>query len=301
MTAMSALRAQPAGLDGGAAPREPTHPEPVARDFGAFEKAWCLGARRSADVVDTAALDHLTARLETGRHAYLSLDVFDTLLLRNDKCERRRFWEIAGRWETLLPKTRRPVGQMDLYLARLRAAQICYSCGPIRNATQEGRLDNLVGVTLSLLNLPSELQPAFVTTELAYEAENLVPNPLIVALVEQHRRRGGQIVLLSDMYVAGADIHALILKLGIGDIAPHIYSSADNTLNKRTGTIFGPVANALGIKPGGVLHIGDSFHSDYVMPLRCGWAAQHLPVPLEEERARARDLSAFLDLVAGAE
>lgn len=301
MTAMSALRAQPAGPDGGAAPRGPTLPEPVARDFGAFEKAYYLGRRRPADAVDAAALDHLTARLEAERPAYLSLDVFDTLLLRNDKCERRRFWEIAGRWEALLPKTRRPVGQMDLYLARRRAAQICYSCGPIRNATQEGRLDNLVGVTLSLLNLPAELQQEFVRTELSYEAENLFPNPLIVALVEQHRRRGGRVVLLSDMYVSGADIHALVLKLGVGDIAPNIYSSADNTLNKRTGTIFGPVANALGVKPGQILHVGDNFHSDYAMPRRSGWAAQHLPVPLEEERLRERDLNAFLESVAGAE
>ncbi|MDB5446070.1 MAG: hypothetical protein JWQ97_1387 [Phenylobacterium sp.] len=303
MTDMSALRVRPSSIPPGEAGPAPamTHPDPMPRVFGQFERDYYEGGTRPGDVVDAKTFDYLADRLHEGRYPFLSLDVFDTLLLRNDKCERRRFWEIAERWEKLLPLCSGPTSCMDLYLARVRAAEICYSCGPILASTQEGRLDSLVGVMLSLLNLPQDLLGEFMSAELAYEAENLTPNPVIVSLVEQHRRNGGDVMLLSDMYVSGAQIHGMLRHFGIGDISAHIYSSADSTVNKRSGTIFGPAARAIGADPREIFHIGDNYTSDFAMPRLSGWAAQHLPVPLCEERLRERDLRTFLETIAGVE
>jgi predicted HAD superfamily hydrolase len=277
------------------------YPEPAPSAFGAFERSYYEGGPRPADTVDAAALEHLTGRLREAEYAYLSLDVFDTLLLRNSKCESRRFWEIAERWKALLPRSFRAISRDDLYAARLRAAEIAYSCGPILNSTQEGRLDSLVGVTLALTKLPSDLQAQFISAELAYEGENTLSNPLILSLVSAHRQAGGRIVLLSDMYMSASEIYRLLCAHGIGDVPDRLFTSAETTVNKRTGTIFGPVARALGVDAAAIFHVGDSFQSDFFMPRFHGWAAQHLPIPLHEERLRDGDLRAFRDTVTGFE
>ena len=299
MTDVSLVAARAAGADAGQRlqPDRARLPEPVVQAFGAFERGQYEGPGRPRDVVDAVAFDHLMKRLEEGRHPVLSLDVFDTLLLRNDKCERRRFWEIAGRWESSAAEAGHRVDVLDLYLARLRAAQISYSCGPIVASTQEGRLDSLIGITLSLVGLPESLVSAFMKAELAYEAENLAPNPVLVALAEKHRGVGGRVMLLSDMYVPGEKIHQLLHGFGIGAISEHIYSSADSTVNKRSGTMFAPAARAIGASPEEILHLGDNYIADYAMPRQRGWAAQHLPVPLVEERAREQDLRDFSAMI----
>lgn len=275
--------------------------DPVPSAFGTFESRYYRGEARCQNVADPLALDHLLGRLDEKSYGFLSLDVFDTLMLRNGKCERRRFWEIAERWRQQLPAGSHGVGVLDLYLARLRAAQVSYSCGPILGGTQEGRLDSLVGVTLALLKLPQTLAPSFMAIELEYEVENLAPNPLVLKLLEQYARQGGQVMLLSDMYLAGEQIHWIISRFGLSDVAPYIYSSADCSVNKRSGTVFGVAAREHRLPPGEFFHIGDNFHSDFSMPRLAGWAAQHLPIPLCEERAREHDERSFLDSIDGAE
>lgn len=274
---------------------------PVASPFGSFERDYFLGDARSRDIADPIAVDYLLGRLSERRYAILSLDVFDTLMLRNEKCERRRFWEIAERWRQKLPAGSRGIEVSDLYRARLRAAEISYSCGPIVAATQEGRLDSLIGVALSLLKLPNGLVSSFMTIELEYEAENLAPNPLILSVLGEYARQEGRVMLLSDMYLAGAQIYSIICQFGLKDIAPYVYSSADITLNKRSGTIFAPAAQNLGVRGSDILHIGDNFQSDFAMPRLSGWAAQHLPIPLCEERLREGDERDFSARVAGAD
>ena len=279
----------------------PLRPVPVPSAFGAFERRYYLGEARSPDAACGFALDHLRGRLGEKRYVILSLDVFDTLMLRNAKCERRRFWEIAERWQALLPAECRHVEVMDMYLARLRAAQISYSCGPIVAGTQEGRLDNLTGVILSLLKLPQSLLPAFMSAEIDYEAENLAPNPLILELLNDYAQQDGRVMLLSDMYLSGVQIHSIISKFGMANVAPYVYSSADVSINKRSGTIFGPAAHNLRVNPSDILHIGDNFNSDFAMARRAGCAAQHLPIPRCEELLREGDERQFLEGIGGAD
>jgi FMN phosphatase YigB (HAD superfamily) len=280
-------RAPPAEVSGRATP--------VLSTFGSFERQYYLGAARGSDVADPVALDHLLARLDEKSYAVLSVDVFDTLMLRNGKCERRRFWEIAERWRRELPPKSRGPDVLDLYLARLRAAQICYTCGPIAAGTQEGRLDNIIGTILSLLNLPRDLVPKFMDIELEYDGENLTPNPLVLAMLEAYGGQGGRVMLLSDMYLSGSQIYEIMCKFDLGGVAPYIYSSADITLNKRSGTIFIPAAQNLGVAAADILHVGDNFIPDVAMPRLAGWAAQHLPVPACEERIREADERAFAE------
>jgi hypothetical protein len=279
----------------------PARPDPAPSTFGSFESRYYRGEARSETVADSFALDHLLGRLDEKAYGFLSLDVFDTLMLRNGKCERRRFWEIAERWRQQLPVDAQGVEVLDLYLARVRAAQVSYSCGPILSGTQEGRLDSLVGVALSLLKLPQTLAPSFMAIELEYEVENLAANPLVLKVLEHYARQDGQVMLLSDMYLAGEQIHWIISQFGLGDVAPYIYSSADCSVNKRSGTVFGVAAREHRLAPGEFFHIGDNFHSDFSMPRLAGWAAQHLPIPLCEERTRERDERSFLDSIDGAD
>ncbi|MFL5298128.1 MAG: HAD family hydrolase [Phenylobacterium sp.] len=271
-------------------------PAPVVRPFGEFERRYYEEEERSAKVAPEWALDHLTKALDQSGAKCLSLDVFDTLLLRNGKSERRRFWEISGLWADWLSQAGcAPKAQVeDVFKARLRAAQICYSCGPLVLSTQEGRLDNIVEISLSLLGLPPTEAAKLAELEILYEADNTTLNPLVAELVAHYRETGGSVILVSDMYMPAREIVELLRLRGLPeDYADRIFSSADTVVNKRTGTIFNDIAGKLGLEPETFFHVGDNFRSDYAMPRLFGWAAQHLPIPWAEEHLRAKDEQVF--------
>jgi FMN phosphatase YigB (HAD superfamily) len=58
-----------------------------------------------------------------------------------------------------------------------------------------------------------------------------------------------------------------------------LISTADERVNKRSGTIFPRLMAQMDVPAAGFLHMGDSFTSDFRKPLEAGWAARHLPVP----------------------
>jgi predicted HAD superfamily hydrolase len=144
------------------------------------------------------------------------------------------------------------------------------------------------------VGLPPADADALIRIEIDYEAQNTRPNPLIQALVAEHRAGGGKVVLVSDMYIRGADIARLLAQhAGTAELADAIFSSADTVVNKRTGTIFNGIANHLAAAPADFFHIGDNFVADYAMPRSAGWNAQHLPIPRSEELRREEDRRLF--------
>lgn len=211
----------------------------------------------------------------------LSLDVFDTALLRGPQCEARRFWSMA---EAFSMRLEGAVPAEDIFLARALAADAGYAIGRPVEGAREGRLEGIARTVCGLIGRPGAAD-AFIETELGWERDSLTANALVADLAKALPEL--RIVFLSDMYIEGPRIARLIGEL-LRVKEPWVMSSADGHGAKRTGTLFRAAADALGVAPEEILHLGDSLTADYRMAKAAGAAALHLPLPdAETERRRA--------------
>lgn len=254
----------------------------MASDVGKFERSLYQATDfneffSSSDAVALGAkLREMLEEVEV-----LSLDVFDTVLLRDGQSELKRFADIAERFcSSLTPTTHKGISTAACLAARITAAQVAYSHSPMVEGTLEGRLADIAQNMMIALRLPIELADKWIDTELTVEAEQLRLSPFIDALISDAVSGGKRVIFVSDMYLDALQIQRLLLACDCDmSRVEALVSSADTTKNKRSGTIFSHLQELLGFSSNEVLHLGDSFTSDVRQPIRAGWAARHLPVP----------------------
>ncbi|MEE4119986.1 MAG: hypothetical protein V2I65_13295 [Paracoccaceae bacterium] len=247
-------------------------------------------ADRAALFADRGFAARLSDRLETickGRAA-LSLDVFDTLLLRDGSSEITRFCEIADRMaRTAADRMGREVRTVDALVARHLGTRATYRAGPTAQGCREGSLTELHRTASRLLAGDDRLTEAFVAAELDVEEGRLSPNPALLAQIDRMREAGRQVVLITDMYMHAEHVADLLARHGIApDRYDRLFSSADTRVSKASGLIFPLVETALGLPPTAFVHAGDSLQGDFAQPARRGWAALHLPLSRAELAAR---------------
>ena len=265
--------------------------KPVRLEFGQIEREVSRVESRIRYVAEQQA--SLSKRLlqvyEASGCSVLSLDVFDTLLLRNDKSEAQRYFEIAERSADILQCGR---SAEDVYLSRFLGMDISYRARREVDTCREGSLDEVLRSTKVQLGLTSQEVARLKEIEIEYEAENLVANGALVDLAETVRREGSKVILLSDMYLDGETISTLVKRV-VGNAAfiDRVFSSADTIVSKRSGRIFSLVEESLERKPSDFFHLGDNRLSDVVRPVQAGWRAMHLPVSDQEEARRSQSLS----------
>jgi FMN phosphatase YigB (HAD superfamily) len=228
-----------------------------------------------------AALDDMLGAAD-GAPGVLSLDVFDTLLLRDGSSELRRFGEIGARMAAIAGQGTQAV---DAFVARHLGTRASYRAGPRVDGCGEGSLREIHDTAARILGLPVSVVPDFIEAELCCETGHVHPNTLLVSYIRRHQARGGRTVLVSDMYMHADQIAELLARSGIRpDLYDAIYSSADTKVSKASGGIFDRVAEAATAPI--VVHVGDSLRGDFLNPRAHGWQAMLLPVPdaLREER-----------------
>jgi FMN phosphatase YigB (HAD superfamily) len=235
--------------------------------------------------------DSLDSRLKRGTAGVLSLDVFDTLVLRDDKSELRRFWEIAGEVARSINETGdRGVSPADALSARYLATLASYRASmPVRGC-REGSLTEIHALSSVLLTAGQEFVDKFVAIELEYEAQRVTPNRLLLEYAERHRSMGGRVILVTDMYMHADHVRQLLRNVGVPDgLFTLVISSADEKVSKASGGIFSIIERKLGACPKSFLHVGDSLVGDYLRPRTRGWSAFLLPISQEERRLRRQD------------
>ena len=261
--------------------------------FDGIETALTAAADRAALFADPAFAARLQARLDAlaeGR-AVLSLDVFDTLLLRDRSSELTRFHEIAGRMAGIAGQALgREVRPVDALLARHLGTRATYRAAPTLQGAREGSARELHRTASRLLAGDDRLAGAFLAAELDVEETRVAPNPFLAGYLARFRARGGTAILITDMYLHAEHVADLLARHGIGPASyDGLFSSADTRVSKASGQLFAHVAEALGRAPEAFLHVGDSLTGDFANPIRAGWAAQHLPLAEAELSARRED------------
>lgn len=230
----------------------------------------------------------------------LSLDVFDTVLLRDDSSELTRFIEIGACMVNVLRgshsdpmkalNTRRSSEEIDAFLARQMGTKATYRAREKVQGCREGSLDEIHAVSSSILTGTRDFRQKFIECEIDYEASRLTVNWPILQYATRILRDGGKVILLSDMYMSSNDIISLLKKLKVDtSIFDLILSSSDISISKASGRIFSEVERRLELSNKSFVHVGDSLNGDYKRPKENGWQALHLPVSTPELHRRRDD------------
>ena len=105
------------------------------------------------------------------------------------------------------------------------------------------------------------------TAELAAEADALVADRELLALVREQAEAGRRMVVVSDTYLGPGDLASLLTGAGYPDRAfERIFVSSSYGVSKSVG-LFEAVVDELAIHPTRLLHVGDNVGAD-VTPLR---------------------------------
>lgn len=226
---------------------------------------------RLTEAIDRIVRDH-SIRL-------LSVDVFDTLLLRGTRPEMARFARVAGMQAQALAARGIAVEADALYAARMIAARTAYRVIRTVEGEREGHLDLIFAMVARALDLDSGLVPVLAEVEFASELDELVGNVALAETLMRHRAAGCRVVFASDMYLPEATIAGLIARKLPALELDGGYSSADHGVTKRGGGLFRVVMAGEGMEPGQILHMGDSALADVATPRAMGIHVLHTPRP----------------------
>lgn len=275
----------------------PSYPTPEVYYFSEHTLVDPSERDRTANSEDEAAIERLRQAL-SGRQV-LSLDVFDTLFVRNSKPEAVRYWE----WSQEVAKqlSANPDEQdalaMEICFARAEGLELSYRTRPRRNGCGEGSIREVHRHVCGVVTQANQSEEILLETELRLEAENLKLNPTFLVSIRNFTDQGGNVILVSDMYLHSEDISWLVNKLLTDDakLISKIYSSADHIYSKRSGRIFQEIADDLDLPADAFLHVGDSFEGDVYQARKAGWTALHYPVSSSELVERTGGLKKFIE------
>lgn len=180
---------------------------------------------------------------EASRHDVISLDVFDTVLMR-------KFLEPAGVFR--LVERRAGLGE-DFSSERKAAEKYCS-----RNVSRYFTLDMIYEVLREKYGWSDEKRDALKRTELAAEKGVVTPRVVMADFARQISRGTKKVIFTSDMYLPKEVIAGFLEDAGCGGIP--LYVSSDCEKNKYDGSMYESLKEAY---PGEkILHVGDSIATD---------------------------------------
>ena len=193
----------------------------------------------------------------------ISFDIFDTLLIRAVNEPEDVFLLTAYNCPEIISDPQTFVRERK---SAVRTAGSIFPNG-------EPGIDDIYRV----LNSYSDSEKALLKKqELFIESQVLHPNPKITDFYRICTEAGKKIIAVSDMYLPESFLIQLLHKKGY-EAVEKVYVSCEVKASKREGSLFRSVEQKLDIPSKNILHIGDSWKSDFVNPLKNGWGAYHSP------------------------
>lgn len=210
----------------------------------------------------------------------LSVDVFDTLLLRTTQPELSRFYDFCRMHAQSLPE-RCSASIDDLFVARLSAGKKLYHKAKSSCGGYEVTYTEILQLISQNIKIPREEFDGFVqkclASELALELARLSPRKELWNFLRDKKKQGYEIVFCSDMYLDGGSI-GYLLEEGMNEsLLGLVYSSSDWQKTKRNGTLFKVLMETKNVHPNEILHIGDDLKSDFLEPQALGVQAFYWP------------------------
>ncbi len=183
-------------------------------------------------------------------YQYVSFDVFDTLIFRTvsspDKIFDLAILEYQDKYGDYI-ETFKIKRQYAEHLSR-------------KYYSREVSIDEIY----EFLEFNDEVTNRFKQIEKSIEVKNCVPNPPMISVLNECKKRGQKIVITSDMYLTSDVFKDIFLKIGIA--YDYLFISGEIRKTKWQGTIFPYLLNQLNIDCSQIVHVGDNTHSDILMP-----------------------------------
>ena len=213
-------------------------------------------------------LHKIAELLHTSEIHVFSIDVFDTLLLREYKSEITRFREIAELVHQAFPE----ISSRKFFQARALAHRLAYQLTRPVQGCREAAFDSIYRLIGAILQEHDATRlAAMQEIELSYETSHLRLNPNIRKLLEIARMRNLRIVAVSDMYLNRDALARIINNFLPPGMINEIYSSADFGISKISGLLWDELLRREQVSPQAILHLGDNPVADFEMPyIRCG-------------------------------
>lgn len=202
----------------------------------------------------------------------LSLDCFDTLLWRDTHAPRDLFGALPA----------------------VTVAQRQWAESRARSAAMISRRRNEV----SIAEIYRELYPnaddaarsAAIDAEIAAEARHCFAFRPTVALMQEAKRRGLDVIIVSDTYLDAEQLRGLIAAAAGADVAAlidRVFCSSTYGASKAEG-LYKHVLKAIDVPAQAILHIGDNFNADVKGVAPFGVQTLHLEqfLPATEQRLR---------------
>lgn len=184
------------------------------------------------------------------RYKYVSFDIFDTLVKR-DVPEPTDVFEIVGK----------RINVPDFKLKRINAEK------QAREKSSSGEV-SLAEIYDQFTDLSQQLRTRAITEEINVEIGVSVPNLELIDLFNQ-LAKNTYVILISDMYLDSDTIEKILDHCGIAGYKK-LYISNEIGMTKRSGDLFRYVLKDIGILPGDLIHIGNSYFGDYRLARKCG-------------------------------
>ena len=202
-----------------------------------------------------------------------SVDIFDTLLLRNTEPEVSKFYNIGKRQ---IKQSKLNTTPEDMLSLRLAGARFAYRNTKPIDHVREASYRTITNVISQ--GLGQQLHDDLLKAEIEHEKTVLQPNTMLLNILRDLKKMGKRIICISDMYFDHESINDLVTTL-IPEDNPvdKIYVSSEYAINKVSGKLFTQVVKEEKIDLSQMVHCGDNKHSDYKMPKSMGVHAFYTP------------------------
>jgi len=127
----------------------------------------------------------------------------------------------------------------------------------------------------SFWRLPEPLIKQLIAIELETERENFFLVPGAVEMVNAARIAGKRVAFASDMYLPEGFLQNALHELGLIQDGETLYVSSQWEASKADGRLYRVMLERENLSPDKVLHIGDSYFSDYENARKAGLHAIH--------------------------
>lgn len=210
-----------------------------------------------------AAADLVSSDIVAGRIRHLSVDVFDTLLIRTTSPE------------SVIASTSRFVSEtlgvsFSAALAARGEAWGLESADSLNSGNcPDARSDQLFRRWTGLLSAERETADRVASQALSFEVDAesicLAPNEPMKKVLQLAKMHGIGVTALSDMYLSPAEVMRLLSVHGFSDLVGDTVTSAYAGRQKKTGRLFDWYVEEME-GPTGLAHIGDDPIADGRMP-----------------------------------
>lgn len=215
------------------------------------------------DKLNTASsIDVASIINQIEKYDIVSFDIFDTLLKRNVK---------------------KPTDVFEYIEKKNNKTGFCEQ----RIAAEKRARAKKNGVEVMLSDIYAEMPYDFSSEELKAEGELLIANDWILP-VYKYALKSKRVIITSDMYLPEEFICQILEREGLGGYEK-LYLSSSVGKTKHSGDLFEQIISELG-KGNRLIHIGDSYRSDFEVPKKHGVDAIHIPTKIEKNTFKLKEV-----------